>query len=578
MKKFNVGMFFNIVKIYCQNYFDYLLSSDLINSNLHPKNDNFGIKIAAAIDLIPIKLIGFGYQSDFVRVRPIMKKHDVWIYRLLTGCFLTILLPCLFPGMTDVQAGKTYYYDAGGNRISEEEYRKIVEQMSKQDEEPSVNNEEKVGSSKASGPTEADNQTDDAADNEAEDIEALYRVEVSSETIFRAFERNTDKNTRDEDKKGDTLVVPGYQYLRLDLGALEQEGLSLHMFGWRRYDFNDSSFFEDNPDGQLLYGYLEYKRPQNGLNLTLGRQHIMAGIINNSIDGLGIKSALTPYFKLALYGGSPAELSSQNGRGGDSIWGGRVAGHRGSDYEIGLSYKNIRSDGENDEEKGAIDIFAGLPYDSSFSGFSSYNFDSRGWGEHSYEIRFHISDFSFRPFFQRFRYEDFFNTNDNSANPFRFLADTGEILAALGSDIVWQRFNQIDIGSKVNFYDYDKRDDNALYFEGNANWHLNEQTQIGGQFGRMNGDTDETRYLLTRAFFYGQLPFVFARAAFLTGDIIYVHYDEEIFGENSSFWVSLGCGWRFLKDSLQLKLSGDWSNDPFFDSNLRGLFKLQFDY
>jgi len=473
------------------------------------------------------------------------------------------------PGISDLQAGQTYYYDTKGNRITEEEYRKIIEQINGQDEEPAVTEAEIDDTSEEENTPESEEQDDQ--DLEEDDLESLYQVELSSETIFRAFERDTDE-------EDDAAVVPAYEYLRFDIGALDQSGLSFHFYGWGRIDLADNEYYDDNPDAELLYGYLEYNQPDYGLNLTLGRQHVKAGVISNSIDGLGLKSALTPYFKFALYGGSPVGLSADGGRSGDSIWGGRVAGHKAAEYEVGFSYKKKNSDGDDDEEIAGLDLFAQLPLNINFFGFSTYNLDTDGWGEHSYDIRFNIKDFNFRPFYERFRYEDFFNTKDNSANPFRFLADTDEILSSVGTDVTWQRFDQLALGAKFNLYDYDHRDDNALYFEGNANWYLNGLTQIGGQLGRMDGDTDETRYFLSRAFFYWNQPAFLARLGFITGDVMYVSYDEEIYDQDYSLWFSLGGGMRFFDDAMEVKLSGDWSEDPYFDSDLRGLLKVQYTY
>ena len=495
--------------------------------------------------------------------------HKLLPGNVLAGCLLTILMPCIFPGISDLQAGQTYFYDAKGRLITEEAYRKIVEQIGDQVEEPSVKEAETDDSSEDENTAESKEPDDEAMDEDG--LGSLYQVEVSSETIFGGFERNTDKQE-------DATVVPVYEYLRLDLGALDQGGLSLHMYGWGRYDFNDSDSFDDNPDGELLYGYLEYNRPDYGFNFTVGRQHVMAGIINNSIDGLGVKSALTPYFKLALYGGSPVGQSSDGGRSEDSIWGGRVAGHLAAEYEIGLSYKKKKSDGDDDEEMAGFDLFAQLPFNINFFGFSSYNLDTQGWGEHSYDIRFNIIGFNFRPFYQRFRYEDFFSTKDNSANPFRFLADSGEILSSLGTDVIWQWFDQVDLGVKLNLYDYDSRDDQAFYFEGNANWKINGLSQIGGQLGHMNGDSDETRYILTRAFFYWNEPGFLSRLGFITGDAMYVHYDQEIYSQDYSLWLSLGAGMRFFDDAMEVKLSGDWSDDPYLDSDIRGMLKIQYTY
>lgn len=508
-------------------------------------------------------------KSNFFSAPRSLNLPKLSLNKVLAGCLVALLMRCLFPGISDLQAGQIYYYDTKGNRITEQEYRKLVKQKRSQVEQSSVKEAETGKSSQDEDTSESEEQDDQAM--EEDDIESLYQVEISSETIFRAFERDTDK-------QDDVLVVPAYQYLRFDLGALDEGGLSLHMYGWGRYDFNDSDYFEHNPDGELLYGYLEYNRPDYGLNFTLGRQHVMAGIINNSIDGLGIKSALTPYFKLALYGGSPVGLSSEDGRSGDSIWGSRVAGHKAAEYEIGLSYKKKKSDGEADEEMAGFDLFAELPFNFNFFGFSSYNLDTQGWGEHSYDIRFDIMGFNFRPFYQRFRYEDFFNTKDNSANPFRFLADSGEILSSLGTDLIWQWFDRLDLGAKLNLYDYDRRNYQAFYFEGNANLNLNGLSRIGGQLGRMHGDTNPTRYILTRAFFYWDEPAFLSRLGFITGDVMYVHYDEEIYSQDYSLWLSLGAGMRFFDDAMQVKLSGDWGDDPFFDTDIRGLLKIEYTY
>jgi hypothetical protein len=107
--------------------------------------------------------------------------------------------------VSDLQAGKTYYYDAKGNLISEEEYRKIVDPNGEPSIEPS---QEKEGTEVAEPPEEKDIPAEDKQPVEAEadeeeaeeeddgEIEAeaagvQYRVEVSSETIFRGFERDT---------------------------------------------------------------------------------------------------------------------------------------------------------------------------------------------------------------------------------------------------------------------------------------------------------------------------------------------------------------------------------------------------
>ena len=85
----------------------------------------------------------------------------------------------------------------------------------------------------------------------------------------------------------------------------------------------------------------------------------------------------------------------------------------------------------------------------------------------------------------------------------------------------------------------------------------------------MDGDTPENSYLLTRAYFYWDQSSGWLRNGFFTGDVVYVAYDQDIFNKDYSFFSSLGIGRRFFADRLEMRLSGDYSSDPFFDSDLR---------
>ena len=157
----------------------------------------------------------------------------------------------------------------------------------------------------------------------------------------------------------------------------------------------------DNPDGELFYGYVEYRHSGYGFNLKAGRQHIFEGVINDSIDGLGIKTNLTPSFDVALYGGVPVALSTADGRSGDAFWGGRIAEHAGGRHELGLSYKRENSNGEKDGELLGVDLSLTLPQGAYISGRSSYNLQTSGWGEHFIESGFDVATLHIRPAYER---------------------------------------------------------------------------------------------------------------------------------------------------------------------------------
>ncbi len=91
----------------------------------------------------------------------------------------------------------------------------------------------------------------------------------------------------------------------------------------------------------------------------------------------------------------------------------------------------------------------------------------------------------------------------------------------------------------------------------------------------MQGDAAKNNYQLSRLFFYWDRPGGL-QSSFISGDLLYALYDEAIYGEDSSLFASLGVGQRFLKDRLELKLSGDYSADPNFDSDTRGMLVMNY--
>jgi hypothetical protein len=77
--------------------------------------------------------------------------------------------------------------------------------------------------------------------------------------------------------------------------------------------------------------------------------------------------------------------------------------------------------------------------------------------------------------------------------------------------------------------------------------------------------------------YWDQLP-TKAVISFISGDIIYGSYGQGFFGTSSSLFTSLGGGKQFLDNRLALKLSADYSSDPYFDSDLRGMLSLIYRY
>jgi hypothetical protein len=391
-------------------------------------------------------------------------------------------------------------------------------------------------------------------------------LHFTSETRLRWFERDTLE-------KDDANVVPAYEYVQVDYGKRGEGELSFHLFGWGRADFGGGDYFEDDTAGELLYGYLEYAAPKNLVNLRLGRQYVFEGVSNESIDGLRASADITPYFHLSAYGGQPVALDSTDGRHGDRIWGARLSNRFQSWYELGVSFKQVNNDSDREEEFVGIDLSASLPFGVSLSGLSSRNLENEGWAEHSYELRFNLADYRIRPFFEQYEYEDLFDTGDNSDRPFTLLLQTGERLRVFGADAVRFLSGNWEAGVKAKLYNYETRGDSSRFYSALLNWFGGEEedlTSAGGELGYMEGDAAANDFILTRLWFYLDRLEQLA-GGFVTGDVVYVLYDEEIADEDTSLFLSLGAGRKFLRDALELKLSGDYSSDPFLEHDVRGM-------
>ena len=394
---------------------------------------------------------------------------------------------------------------------------------------------------------------------------------IQSDTIFRMFERETATD-------GEKAVLPVYEYLQIDTGELEDYGLSFHIYGWGRADLADNGYFDDSTSGEMLYGYLQYRGEANQYGIRLGRQYVFEGVANEVVDGMRLSGNLGNYFSLSVYGGQPVGLSSEQGRSGDSIIGGRLAHRYATRYEVGLSYKASENDNETAEDMLGVDLTLSLPLNLSLFGYSSYNQESEDWAEHSWELRVPLGHFVLKPYYQSFSYEDYFAAGANAVNPFRLLAQSGEILTAYGLDALWQYDDNWTFGGKVKQHDYDQLDPAQTYSVLVA-WQDEETTRYGAEVGRTAaGDTADNDYTLVRIYGFTEAMAGRLGIDYISADLVLAYYDEEIYGEDSSLFASFGGGKRFMGDAMTVKLSGDYSQDPYFNKDLRGTLTVSYNF
>ncbi|MBT8340479.1 MAG: hypothetical protein KJP07_10750, partial [Desulfatitalea sp.] len=73
-------------------------------------------------------------------------------------------------------------------------------------------------------------------------------------------------------------------------------------------------------------------------------------------------------------------------------------------------------------------------------------------------------------------------------------------------------------------------------------------------------------------------PFGAEHAAFVSCDAIYQDYDAEVFGKDHAMNYSFSAGMHLFDERMELRLTGLYSQDPYFDENIEGLFSCIYRY
>jgi hypothetical protein len=365
---------------------------------------------------------------------------------------------------------------------------------------------------------------------------------------------------------------------RADSGNAQQGGLSFHLYGWGRKDPAGSDFYVEDPEDELLNKYVQYWKPHGLFDAGAGRRHVFGAVANHSGDGLRLTTGIGPHLSASIFGGLPVEYQDQGGGSTDATYGTRFAHHITGHHEIGLSYQKTDADDDLSEEKAGAELTLNLGSWLTLTGLSSYNVDSEDWREHRYDAQFLVSHLMIEPSFQYVAHQDYFGKGNSQNNIFHFLQNEEETLAISGTDIVWQGLGPVDVGVRGRHYDYDRRRESALYMAGLLSVNTHSGSQIGVEIGRMDGETSDNIYDLYRAYFYWQQPLKMKTQGFISGDALYIAYDAPVYGEDKSIQYSVSAGSQFFNNRMETKLSGIFSQDPYFDNDIGGVMTLHIHY
>jgi len=402
------------------------------------------------------------------------------------------------------------------------------------------------------------------------------QIGVTSTTLFRFEQRVFPGFARE-------TAVPATQFLRADLDKIGDGNLSLHLYGWERVDLADRSTNEGPNDGDLAYGYLDYRFPTANAEIKAGRFIVKEGVAAEQIDGVSARADLQKGFTLALFGGAPVKLDRDSKSKGDYIVGGRGSYRLRGKLELGVSglqeggvTLNAAGNTKDDRQLVGGDIWLFPHRFIELNGHTFYNTATDGIAEHSYLLALKPSRiYSVSAIYNEQRFKNYFTyTNIHSL----FNPDNGGEVKSYGGAISWSITAPVEV--TTDYRHYDRTSLVSTDNNGNSDRYgvearlrlLDKKLRSGFAYHRSDGANSFNSYHEVRGYC------LYDSGRYVTSfDAIAQFYKNSIFNRKEAFELIASSGYRILQDLL---LSGEigYSQNPQFSDDLRGVLKLTYNY
>lgn len=391
-------------------------------------------------------------------------------------------------------------------------------------------------------------------------VMAEISVSGQSDTIFRMGQSLDNKK-----------LYPAYEYLRLSAIKSEKDGgaVSVHVGGWARGDLGDKSARNRDTDADLQYGFISYQGAKNNLLINAGRQFVSEGVAAQRLDGLYARNDFAAGFGAAAYLGSPV-VTEPNLKADEFIFGGRVTHSLYKYYTVGLSaLRSFDDNGIVYREEEGFDVWAHPIKQIDITGRSAYNSVTEGWMEHAYAVSYvPVESLRVGADYSYTSYQDYFYRVTTSALSFGSI-DRAEKVTTFGGSIAYTPVSTFTIAADYKNYDYDIAR-TADYYGVKATLYLPESYSAGLSVHRMDGAVSKLKYNEVRLFASKNIAHLN-----LAADFINLNYDQAINGVSKTYTI-VGSASYELSESLKIGADIDWSKNPDFQNEVKGLVKLTY--
>jgi hypothetical protein len=355
-----------------------------------------------------------------------------------------------------------------------------------------------------------------------------------------------------------------YEYLDFSLSNGDTTSVAFNFGGWYRHDVtNESPDSTDNDD--LQYAYLSLKRGTGNGMLNLGRVIVHEGAASEIIDGIHGRADLKAGFTVALFGGRPVETQS-DGRGGDSIVGGRVAQGLPGRYLVGASSIEEKNGHQTFRREEGLDLWLRPLRRLELQGMSTYNAIDRGWMQHRYYVI--IGPFGglrLNGEYTQVDYRQYFASATMSAFQFPNI-DPNEKVTTTGGSVEYAVTKALTAVADYRGFQYDIAGP-AGYYGGRIRYG-GPVFGAGLGFHRMDGATERLKYDEYAAYTSWK-----GASADISLQIIHLAYRQEINGLSSGDSASAAAGYA-LTPKTRIVADVQYSRNPDFNRDVRAMATL----
>lgn len=366
-------------------------------------------------------------------------------------------------------------------------------------------------------------------------------------------------------------LYPLTEYLRVSVVSASKDGsaTSLHIGGWARVDLADRTR-NDYTDADLQYGYISYQGAKNNLIINAGRQFITEGVAAQRLDGMYVRSDFAAGFGASAFVGTPA-VTEPSFEGDDFLFGGRITHSMNKYYTLGISgLKSFAGSAQYREEQG-LDLWLHPFKQMDVTGRSSYNSMTEGWMEHDYTLSYNpLENVRLTANVSNINYEDYFYKATTAALSLNNrLLEPNEKVLAIGGSLAYTPASNFTIVADYKNYDYDIAR-TAHYYGAKATALLPRDISTGLSLHRMDGQSSALQYNELRLYAAKKIQ-KFGLAA----DFIVLNFDNATNDVHNAYTVVGSASYDFT-DSVRVVGNVDYSRNPFFDNEVRGLLKLTY--